>query len=165
MLCPARSCGEDDRLDFSFSGLKTAVRYRIAGPGRPDMSQIELDPQQVADLAASFQEAVVDVLLDKTFAALRRTGLRKLCVGGGVAANARFRTRLQEEAAARDVQLHIAPLRLCTDNAVMGAIAIERYKAGLFEDLSLEIYPGLVRTGTHRADQADHGSVVPAVSA
>ena len=54
---------------------------------------------QVADLAASFQEAVVDVLLDKTFAALRSSGLRKLCVGGGVAANARFRTRLQEEAA------------------------------------------------------------------
>ena len=142
---PRAFLGEDDRLDFSFSGLKTAVRYRIAGPGRPDFSQIELDPQQVADLAASFQEAVVDVLLDKTFAALRSSGLRKLCVGGGVAANARFRTRLQEEAAARDVQLQIAPLRLCTDNAVMGAIAIERYKAGLFEDLSLEIYPGLVR--------------------
>ena len=97
---PRSFLGEDDRLDFSFSGLKTAVRYRIAGPGRPDLSQIELAPQQVADLAASFQEAVVDVLLDKTFAALRRTGLRKLCVGGGVAANARFRVRLQEEAAA-----------------------------------------------------------------
>ena len=137
--------GEDDRLDFSFSGLKTAVRYRIAGPGRPDLSQIQLAPQQVADLAASFQEAVVDVLLDKTFAALRCTGLKKLCVGGGVAANARFRMRLQEESAARGVQLQIAPLMLCTDNAVMGAIAIERFKAGLFEDLSLEIYPGLVR--------------------
>ena len=49
------------------------------------------------------------------------------------------------------MQLHIAPLRLCTDNAVMGAIAIERYKAGLFEDLSLEIYPGLVRPRTHHA--------------
>ena len=142
---PRSFLGEDDRLDFSFSGLKTAVRYRIAGPGRPDMSLIELGPQQVADLAASFQEAVVDVLLDKTFAALRRTGLQKVCVGGGVAANARFRTRFQEEAAARGVQLHIAPLRLCTDNAVMGAIAIERFKAGLFEDLSLEVYPGLVR--------------------
>jgi N6-L-threonylcarbamoyladenine synthase len=147
-VLPRSFLGEDDRLDFSFSGLKTAVRYRIAGPGRPDRgtrSQIELAPQQVADLAASFQEAVVDVLLDKTFAALRRTGLAKLCVGGGVAANARFRMRLQEEAAARDVQLHIAPLRLCTDNAVMGAIALERYKAGLIEDLGLEVYPGLVR--------------------
>ena len=66
-------------------------------------------------------------------------------MGGGVAANARFRERLQEESAARGVQLHIAPLRLCTDNAVMGAIALERYKAGLIEDLSLEVYPGLVR--------------------
>ena len=148
---PRSFLGEDDRLDFSFSGLKTAVRYRIAGPrprvpgAPPDLSQIVLEPQQVADLAASFQEAVVDVLLDKTFAALRSTGLTKLCVGGGVAANARFRERLQEESAVRGVQLHIAPLRLCTDNAVMGAIALERYKAGLIEDLSLEVYPGLVR--------------------
>jgi N6-L-threonylcarbamoyladenine synthase len=139
--------GDDDRLDFSFSGLKTAVRYRVAGPGRPDMSQISLPPQQVADLAASFQEAVVDVLLDKSFAALRRTGLQNLCVGGGVAANTRFRTRLQEEAAARQVQLFIAPLRMCTDNAVMGAIAWERYKAGRFDELTLDIYPGLVRRG------------------
>ena len=160
-LLPRAFRGEDDRLDFSFSGLKTAVRYRIAGPGRPDLSQIHLAPQQVADMAASFQEAVVDALLDKTFAALRRTGLRKLCVGGGVAANARFRLRLQEEAALHDVQLHLAPLRLCTDNAIMGAIAIERYKAGLIEDLSLEIYPGLVRPHADRADQCrpcQHGT-------
>jgi N6-L-threonylcarbamoyladenine synthase len=142
---PRSFLGEDDRLDFSFSGLKTAVRYRIAGPGRPDFTQTALEPQQVADLAASFQEAVVDVLLDKSFAALRRTGLKTLCVGGGVAANARFRARAEEEAAAAGVRLFIAPLRLCTDNAIMGAIAIERYKAGLFEELDLDIYPGLVR--------------------
>ena len=90
-MLPRSFLGKDERLDFSFSGLKTAVRYRIAGPGKPDFSQVVLKPQQVADLAASFQEAVVDVLLDKSFAALRRTGLHKLCVGGGVAANARFR--------------------------------------------------------------------------
>ena len=142
---PRSFLGEDDRLDFSFSGLKTAVRYRIAGPGRPDFTQAALEPQQVADLAASFQEAVVDVLLDKSFAALRTTGLKTLCVGGGVAANSRFRARAEEEASARSVQLYIAPLRLCTDNAIMGAIAIERYKAGLFEELDLDVYPGLVR--------------------
>jgi N6-L-threonylcarbamoyladenine synthase len=152
---PRSFLGEDDRLDFSFSGLKTAVRYRIAGPGRPDFSQADLSPQQVADLAASFQEAVVDVLLDKTFAALRRTGLQKLCVGGGVAANARFRKRLEEEAAARGVQAFIAPLRLCTDNAVMGAIALERYKAGLTENLDLEAFPGLVRKGGETPITAD----------
>ena len=138
---------DDGRLDFSFSGLKTAVRYTIAGPGRPDFSRLELSPRQVADLAASFQEAVVDILVDKAFAALRKTGLQNLCVGGGVAANARLRGRLDEEAQRRGVQLHVAPLPLCTDNAVMGAIALERLKAGLVEKLDLEVYPGVVRAG------------------
>ena len=68
---------EPQRLDFSFSGLKTAVRYTIAGPGRPDLSQVHLEPGQVADLAASFQEAVVDCLIDKALAATEKTGLRK----------------------------------------------------------------------------------------
>ena len=69
-------------------------------------------------------------LLDKSFAALRRTGLRTLCVGGGVAANARFRERAEEAARAAGVQLYIAPLRLCTDNAVMGAIAWSATRPG-----------------------------------
>ncbi len=133
------------RLDFSFSGLKTAVRYKIAGPGRHDFSQIVLTDREVADLAASFQEAVVDCLVGKAFAALQHTGLRVLCVGGGVAANARLRTRLGEEAKRRGVELHVAPLPLCTDNAVMGAIAVERLRAGLFEDLDLDVYPGVIR--------------------
>jgi N6-L-threonylcarbamoyladenine synthase len=136
---------DDQRLDFSFSGLKTAVRYAIAGPGRPDFDRVDLTPQQVADLAASFQEAVVDTLLDKAFAALSGSGLNILCVGGGVAANTRLRQRLDEESQRRGVQLHVAPLRLCTDNAVMGAIAVERLKAGLVEDLDLDVYPGVVR--------------------
>jgi len=134
-----------DRLDFSFSGLKTAVRYTIAGPGRLDFNEIRLDPEQVADLAASFQEAIVDCLIDKAFLALERTGLDILCVGGGVAANARLRQRLHEEARRRRVRLHVAPFELCTDNAVMGAIAVERYKAGRFEDLDLDVLPGVVR--------------------
>jgi N6-L-threonylcarbamoyladenine synthase len=136
---------ERDRLDFSFSGLKTAVRYTLVGPGRQDFQQLQLAPQTVADIAASFQEAVVDCLVDKAFLALELTGMHKLCVGGGVAANARFRTRMEEEAARRNVRLYIAPLRLCTDNAVMGAIAVERCKAGLFEPLDLDAQPGLVR--------------------
>ena len=134
-----------DRLDFSFSGLKTAVRYSIVGPGRQDFREISLEPKQVADLAASFQEAIVDCLVDKAFLALEKTGLRTLCVGGGVAANTRLRLRLQQEAQDRQVVLHVAPLRLCTDNAVMGAIAVERYKAGRFEPLDLDVFPGVVR--------------------
>jgi len=134
-----------DRLDFSFSGLKTAVRYKIGGPGRLDFGAIRLEPQQVADLAASFQEAVVDCLVDKAFLALERTGLDTLCVGGGVAANSRLRQRLEEEASRHQIRLHVPPLPLCTDNAVMGAIAVERYQAGRFEDLDLDVYPGVVR--------------------
>ena len=71
--------------------------------------------------------------------------MRVLCVGGGVAANGRLRQRLAEETSRRGITLHIAPLRLCTDNAVMGAIAVERLKAGLFETLDLDVFPGLVR--------------------
>jgi len=140
---------DEDRLDFSFSGLKTAVRYQIVGPGRQDFSQIELDDRQVADLAASFQEAVVDCLVGKAFAALRKTGLGVLCVGGGVAANARLRQRLGEEADRQGIQLHIAPIKLCTDNAAMGAIAVERFQAGLFEDLDLDVCPAGSRDVSH----------------
>ena len=137
---------DPQRLQFSFSGLKTAVRYLIFGPGRPvDHRDISLSPSQMADIAASFQEAVVDCLVDKSLRALAQTGLKTLCVGGGVAANQRLRQRLAQQMEAAGVQLHIAPLALCTDNAVMGAIAIERLKAGLVEPLDLDIAPGTVR--------------------
>ena len=143
---PRAILADDDRLDFSFSGLKTAVRYKLVGPGRQDFSQIELSDRQIADVAASFQEAVVDCLVGKSLAALRNTRLQTLCVGGGVAANARLRQRLAEETARHNIDLHVAPIQLCTDNAVMGAIAVERFKAGLTENLDLDVYPGVVRT-------------------
>jgi N6-L-threonylcarbamoyladenine synthase len=139
---------DSDRLDFSFSGLKTAVRYRVAPPGAVALT-LPLDPRLVADLAASFQEAVVDCLVAKTLLAAERTQLKVLCVGGGVAANARLRERLTEATGQHGIELHIPPLALCTDNAVMGAIAVERLRAGLTESLDLDAYPGLVR-GTSR---------------
>lgn len=134
-----------DRLDFSFSGLKTAVRYQITGPGRADLSAVQIEPQQVADIAASFQEAVVDCLVGKAMLALKQTGLATLCVGGGVAANKRLRERLQAEAAANGYEVLIAPLPLCLDNAVMGAIALERLKLGHTDSLDIDVTPGLVR--------------------
>jgi N6-L-threonylcarbamoyladenine synthase len=138
---------DPQRLEFSFSGLKTAVRYEIDPPGRPQGDAEPLTSQRRADLAASFQEAVVDSLVGKAVAALARTGLRRLCVGGGVAANERFRQQLAEACRQRDVELHIPPLELCTDNAVMGAIAVERYRAGLFAPLDLDAAAGLLRPG------------------
>ena len=140
-----RSFIHEDRLDFSFSGLKTAVRYAIAGPGNTDVSKVELEEQQIANLAASFQQAVVDCLVKKSIQAIAQTGMKNLCVGGGVAANRVLRRQLEEACENQNAILHIAPLDLCTDNAVMGAIAIERFKAGLFEDLTLDIKPGLIR--------------------
>ncbi|MCS7238332.1 MAG: tRNA (adenosine(37)-N6)-threonylcarbamoyltransferase complex transferase subunit TsaD [Thermoguttaceae bacterium] len=142
---PRAFLDDPDRLDFSFSGIKTAVRYTICGPGKVDFSKLNLPPQMVADIAASFQEAVVDCLVGKAFLALEKLGASTLCVGGGVAANKRFRQRLEEEASRRNVRLYIAPLKLCTDNAVMGAIAWERYHAGLFEPLDLDIQAGPLR--------------------
>ncbi len=134
-----------DSLDFSFSGLKTAVRYALVGPGRHDFRKLQFDSQLVADVAASFQRAVVDCLIAKSILALEKTGYQRLCVGGGVAANKLFRTDLEAAMADRGAELLIAPLELCTDNAVMGAIAFERLRAGDFDSLDLDIQPGLIR--------------------
>lgn len=136
----------EDRLDFSFSGLKTAVRYALAPQGT-NPADARPSPQLTADLAASFQEAVVDVLAEKAAMALKQTGRNVLCVGGGVAANGRFRARLDEVLRRTKARVVVAPRELCTDNAVMGAIAWERLRAGLIEPLDLDVVPGLQRGG------------------
>lgn len=143
---PRPLLNDSSRLDFSFSGLKTAVRYQIARPGTGDIDPSALSEQQICDLAASFQEAVVDCLVGKAELALQRTGLTRICVGGGVAANARFRERIEAMAERCGARLYIPPLALCTDNAVMGAIAVERLKRGLVAPLDIDVTPGLVRS-------------------
>ena len=140
---PRPLLGDSKRLEFSFSGLKTAVRYQLAPPGEPLPEQLE--EQDVCDMAASFQEAVVDCLVAKSTLALQQTGMKRLCVGGGVAANKRLRERLAEQSVSHGFELLIAPLKLCTDNAVMGAIAVEYLKAGATAGLALDIQPGLQR--------------------
>ncbi len=90
----------------------------------------------------------------KALLALERTGFNRLCVGGGVAANRPFRERLEQLAAERGFELHVPPLALCTDNAVMGAIAVERLKAGQFAGLDLDIEAGLDRVTRHVGDAA-----------
>ncbi|TWT88467.1 tRNA N6-adenosine threonylcarbamoyltransferase [Pseudobythopirellula maris] len=143
---PRPLLNDDSRLAFSFSGLKTAVRYRLIGPGK--LQDSEASPpseQEIADIAAGFQEAVVDCLVGKAELALKQSGYRTLCVGGGVAANGRLRERLEQSAAEHGHRLFIPPMSLCTDNAVMGAIAVERFKAGKFESLELDVFPGQER--------------------
>lgn len=148
---PRPMLDDDSRLAFSFSGLKTAVRYKlleiVGGEPSDTPHAARLTGEQVADIAAGFQEAVVDCLVGKAESALRQSGLRTLCVGGGVAANTRLRQRLEASAAKHAYELHIPPMALCTDNAVMGAIAIERFREGWFETLDLDVSPGLERVG------------------
>lgn len=140
-----RSKINEDNFDFSFSGLKTAVRYALVGPGRQDFSGVVLGTEQLADLCASFQAAVVETLVAKARRAVRQTRRERLCVGGGVAANQFLRESLAQAATEDSFELVIADPSLCTDNAVMGGIAWEMYDAGRFSGLDLDIQPGLYR--------------------
>ncbi len=136
---------KEDRLEFSFSGLKTAVLYKATGVPGSRTPVPELTPARVADLAASFQDAVVDVLVGKCRQALRRRGRLRLLIGGGVAANGRFRERLEIMCRSDKFELFIAPREMCTDNAAMAAIAWEHFAHGNFASLDLDVTPGLVR--------------------
>ncbi len=100
-------------LDFSFAGLKTALLYATRELG-PEQAR-----ERAADLAASYQAAIVASLVERTARALERTGIQRLAIGGGVAANAELRRRVQE----LGVEVHVPPMALCTDNAAMIASA------------------------------------------
>jgi N6-L-threonylcarbamoyladenine synthase len=135
-----RSLMGTDRLDFSFSGLKTAVLYALHGVGVAQGPAPPPGPRRAA-LAASFQKAVVDVLVAKSRQALRRTRLTRLAAGGGVAANGALRHALQGMTRAEGAELFIPPLTLCTDNAAMAAVTVEKWRAGDFAPLDLDAEP------------------------
>ena len=124
----------DDGLDFSFSGLKTAVVHYVRK--HPDTS--------VPDVAASFQAAVVDVLVEKLFAAAREIGADTVVVGGGVAANSALRDRLRAIAEKGETRVVLPSLDLCTDNAAMvAAVAAFRLAADGPTPLSTGVTPNL----------------------
>lgn len=136
---------KDPELRFSFSGLKTAVLYQALGNPGAKKQPPPLTPERIADLAASFQETVVDVLVGKCQQAIKKYHYSTLCVGGGVAANALLRERLTEMAQKAGIYLSIAPPDLCTDNAAMAAIAWHHLDQGRIAALDLDVTPGLVR--------------------
>jgi len=139
---PRALAGRDD-LDFSFSGLKTAVSIWLA-KRRTSGSAGLPEGTALADLCASFQTAVVDVLVRKSRRALAREGLGALVVCGGVAANRGLRAALAEAARADGFALFIPPPKRCTDNASMIAAAgSELFARGKFAGLDLAVDPGL----------------------
>jgi N6-L-threonylcarbamoyladenine synthase len=136
-----RSMMDSGDAAFSFSGLKTAVRYLLP--------KVNLEEDQtVSDLCASFQEAVVEVLVAKTIAAARECGRKLVTVSGGVSCNSRLRKRMGEACAAKGLELRMAEQGLCTDNAAMIAfVAAGRLERGEVSALTAEIAPNLALAG------------------
>jgi N6-L-threonylcarbamoyladenine synthase len=117
-------------FEFSFSGIKTAVWHYLKSPAaasaRPE------------DIAASFQEAVVDMLVQPALSAARHTGLERIVLSGGVAANSRLRAKMQEKAGAENIQTFFPAHKFCTDNGAMIALAgYEWLKRGRRDDYGL----------------------------
>ncbi len=132
-------------LDFSFSGIKTAVLYHCRGKKGRDECRLSSD--ETADVAAGFQEAVVDVLVEKTMAAVRRRRAQRLAVGGGVARNSRLRERLTMAAKQSGVELILPEPVYCIDNGAMVAgLGYHAVKRGLTAGPDLDAVPRLLES-------------------
>jgi len=128
----------DATYDFSFSGLKSAVLNQI------NMAEMKGEEIVVADVAASFQNAVVDSLVTRAMMAIQETGMNKLAIAGGVASNSALRQALISECEKRGIEFYCPSPVLCTDNAAMiGAAAYYEFKKGVVSDFSLNAVPNL----------------------
>ena len=129
---------ENDSYDFSFSGLKSAVLNYI------NKAQMKNEPLNNADIAASFQEAVIDVLVEKAIRACKEFNLDKIALAGGVSANSALRERFKTASKANNISFYVPSPILCTDNAAMiGSSGYYEYLAGNVADMSLNAYPSL----------------------
>jgi len=132
--------GKAESLDFSFSGLKTAVLYRVRGvPRRGENVKAEPTPalshQEIADIAAGFQAACIDVIMEKLRRAAAQVGARSIIIGGGVSANRGLRVAMERFG----LPVFFPPMRYCTDNAAMSAgLAQVYFSEGRFSDLALD---------------------------
>lgn len=129
---------DKNSLDFSFSGIKTAVLYYY----KELASRKQVTRYEKIKIAAGFQDAVVDVLVQKTIYACHRTGIRKVVVGGGVSANSHLRKKLKAKAEKNSIEVIFPLMDFCVDNAVMVAgLGYQLYKLGQKSDLSLKANP------------------------
>lgn len=139
---------EKGSLDFSFSGIKTAVLNYIHTQKQRN------EPANALDVAAGFQMAVVEVLVEKAMMAMEQSGYTTLVLAGGVASNSLLREKLKAASEGRGIALHIPSPILCTDNAAMVACAAyHKQRMGLVADLYLDVWPGLsIETGLKLLD-------------
>ena len=129
-----RSYLDKSKFDFSFSGIKTSVNRYIQTHG-------DISKEQIPDIAASFQEAVIDVLTYKIITAANKKKCRHIAVVGGVAANSRLRARFLKDASAEGFHVHIPPMDLCGDNAAMIAATGYHYMVkGITSDINQDVY-------------------------
>ena len=140
--------------DFSFSGLKTAVRYALADREEAGRSE-PLEGKELADVCASVQEAIVDVLVRKTVRAAQRLGVDDVVVAGGVACNSRLRQKMTDGCEAANLRCHLVPGRYCTDNgAMIGGMGVQLLHGGAGlrgrELMEADIY--VTRRPTRRVD-------------
>lgn len=132
-----RSMMEANSLEFSFSGLKTSVLYLLP--------KIDLnDPQTLSDACASFQEAVIEVLVKKSIRAAKLRGVKMIAVSGGVSCNRRLREYFAERCTKENITLRLTEPSFSTDNAAMiGFAAVQRWKAGLFSAIETDVSPNM----------------------
>ena len=115
-------------LDYSFSGIKTSLLYFLRDQLKENPNFVQENKE---DICASFQRALIDILLDKLVKAVRQTGIKEICIGGGVSANSELRERIAAEGIKRRWNTYIPEFKFTTDNAAMIAISgLFRYKAG-----------------------------------
>jgi N6-L-threonylcarbamoyladenine synthase len=126
--------GTKERLDFSFSGIKTAVLYKVKN------QKSKIKNKDRADIAASFQEAVLDALVNKSLLACEMKKVNRLVIGGGVAVNNRLREKLFQAGAKKKIMVYFPARQLCMDNAAMVAgLGYRLFKKGYKSDLSLDV--------------------------
>ncbi len=129
-------------FDFSFSGIKTSVLYYLDDLGKEKREN--LNDQELADICASFQAAVIEMLIKRIEKGLQKTGIRHLAIVGGVSSNSELKRQAQNLADRLQISLYIPDLRFCTDNAAMiGITAHMKYAAGFTSPLSLTAVPNL----------------------
>jgi len=134
-------------LDFSFSGLKTAVLRHVRGlqANAAQSAGPAMSDQQIADIAASFQRVVVTALLERTFDAARRFQARSIGIAGGVSANSRLRAELADRGARREIPTFLPSLALSTDNAAMIAAAgLRKLRTGVTASMDLNADAALI---------------------